>query len=120
MATAPPHPALFATLAEWFGALSDSTRLRLVWELKQGEANVSTLVAATGIAQASVSKHLATLRQAGLVEVRREGQQAIYRIADPALLEICSIVCGSVTRRQTELAQALAPQASATTENAPF
>lgn len=99
-----PH---FQMLAAWFGALADPSRLTLLWQLKQGEASVGQLVTATGIGQASVSKHLATLRQAGLVDSRRAGPSVIYRIADPALEQICTLVCDSVATRQSALAAAV-------------
>lgn len=110
-----PH---FLMLAAWFAALADPSRLALLWQLKQGEANVGQLVAATGIGQASVSKHLATLRQAGLVDSRRAGPSVIYRIADPALEQICTLVCDSVAARQSALAAAVSQPFGAAAERA--
>ncbi|HEX7580067.1 MAG TPA: transcriptional regulator, partial [Thermoanaerobaculia bacterium] len=46
--------------------------------------------------QANVSKHLAILRKAGLVDCRREGSSVYYRIADQAVYEICGTVCDSL------------------------
>jgi DNA-binding transcriptional ArsR family regulator len=54
--------------------LADPTRLRLLWLLRDGEYDVSTLTAATGAARPAVSQHLAKLRLAGLVTVRRDGR----------------------------------------------
>jgi len=86
-------------ISERFAALSDPTRLKIIMRLKSGECNVSTLCAELGVAQSSVSKHLAVLRSADFVDVERGGSQAIYRICDPTIFKICEIVCGSVTRR---------------------
>jgi DNA-binding transcriptional ArsR family regulator len=58
--------------------LADPTRLRLLWLLRDGEYDVSTLTAATGAARPAVSQHLAKLRLAGLVTVRRDGRRAVY------------------------------------------
>ena len=60
------------------------------------------------IAQASVSKHLAVLREVGLVDVTRNANQAIYRIKDESVFEMCEIVCGGVIRHLREEQQALA------------
>lgn len=58
--------------------LADPTRLRLLWLLRDGEYDVSTLTTATGAARPAVSQHLAKLRMAGLVTVRRDGRRAVY------------------------------------------
>lgn len=55
------------------------TRLAIVARLAEGEARVVDLTRALGIAQSSVSKHLACLRDCGLVEYRSEGRQVVLR-----------------------------------------
>ncbi|MEJ2059078.1 MAG: metalloregulator ArsR/SmtB family transcription factor [Gammaproteobacteria bacterium] len=66
-----------------FKALADMTRLRsLVLLQQEGELCVCELIYALGgIAQPKLSKHLAVLREAGLVQVRREGLWVFYHIA---------------------------------------
>jgi DNA-binding transcriptional ArsR family regulator len=59
--------------------LADETRLRLLWALSVREFDVKTLVRMVGSTKTSTSQHLARLREAGLVAVRREGRRAIYR-----------------------------------------
>lgn len=67
-----------------FRAFSDRTRLRLLNLLQHGkEICVCDLIAALDLPQAKVSRHLATLRKAGLVEARRDGQWMHYRLAKP-------------------------------------
>jgi DNA-binding transcriptional ArsR family regulator len=56
-----------------FRAFSDRTRLRILYLLKYGETCVGDLVEILGVPQAKASRHLAYLRKAGLVEVRRDG-----------------------------------------------
>ena len=63
--------------------LADATRLRLVAVLAGGERDVTALTAAVGAARPAVSQHLAKLRLAGLVTVRREGRRALYAVAGP-------------------------------------
>lgn len=108
MAVTTLSPELAAQIAVLFRALSDESRLRLMLRLREGEANVSTLMQATELSQASTSKHLNTLRQAGLVAVRREGTQAIYRVRDESVFQICQLVCDCVKRRHAQDHAALA------------
>lgn len=61
-----------------FRMLADPTRLKILWLLLQGEANVSTLCQQTGASAPAVSQHLAKLRLAGFVTGRREGTFIYY------------------------------------------
>ena len=61
--------------------LADAARLRMLWSLSEGqELDVTTLAAVAGVRQPSASQHLAKLRLAGAVEMRRDGRRALYRI----------------------------------------
>jgi DNA-binding transcriptional ArsR family regulator len=60
--------------------LSDATRVRLLWELRDGEMPVNELAEAVKKPPAAVSQHLAKLRMAGLVRTRRQANQVFYRI----------------------------------------
>ena len=64
-----------------FRAFSDATRLRILSLLKHGEQCVGDLVAILGVPQPKVSRHLAYLRKAGLVETREQGLWNFYRLA---------------------------------------
>ncbi|OIQ88879.1 HTH-type transcriptional repressor AseR [mine drainage metagenome] len=67
----------------FFSALSDPTRLRaLVLLLREGELCVCRLVGALEVSQPKMSRHLATLREAGLLRDRRQGQWVHYRVAE--------------------------------------
>jgi ArsR family transcriptional regulator len=63
-----------------FKTLSDTTRLRLLNLLSAGETCVCELTDALHIVQPKVSRHLARLKRAGLVEARREGKWMYYRL----------------------------------------
>ncbi|WP_285786902.1 metalloregulator ArsR/SmtB family transcription factor [Micromonospora sp. NBRC 101691] len=63
---------------EMLRMLADGTRLRLMRLLVDGEHDVTALVTALGVARPAVSQHLAKLRLAGLVAMRREGRRALY------------------------------------------
>ncbi len=68
----------------FYAALADRTRLRLLYLMRQGEAGVLSLADTIGESQPKVSRHLAYLRQAGLVKTRRDGRSIYYSIAWPA------------------------------------
>ncbi len=91
--------AALEKVAERFKALSEPTRLMLLYALMDGEKNVSELVRETGGLQANVSKHLAVLLDAGILGRRRQGTSAYYRIADESVFELCDLVCGSIHDR---------------------
>ena len=87
---------LIPLVAARFKALSDSNRLAILSQLKDGECTVSELAEATSRPQPNVSQHLASLSRAGLVEARRDGTRMYYRIADVYILRICDAVCDSL------------------------
>ncbi|MEV4895572.1 metalloregulator ArsR/SmtB family transcription factor [Nonomuraea sp. NPDC055795] len=77
----PPAAALFHSLA-------DETRLRIVARLARGEARVVDLTGELGLAQSTVSKHLACLRDCGLIDYRAEGRQSFYALTRPELMDL--------------------------------
>lgn len=68
-----------------FHALSDPTRLQIMELLRHGERCVCDLTEAAGAAQPRLSFHLKVLKNAGLVEDRREGRWSYYAIRPDAL-----------------------------------
>lgn len=83
-------------IAERFRALAEPMRLRLLNALRRGERSVGDLAEETGAGQANTSKHLQLLLQQGFLERRKEGTTTWYRVADPAVFELCSLVCGGL------------------------
>lgn len=71
-----------------FHGLSDTTRLAIVQRLSRGEARVVDLTGALGLAQSTVSAHLACLRDCGLVVGRPEGRQMFYSLTRPELMDL--------------------------------
>ena len=69
-----------ATTADAFNAVAEPRRRQILDALAGGERPVNDLVALLGLAQPLVSKHLRVLREVGLVEVRDEGRQRLYRL----------------------------------------
>lgn len=70
-----------------FHALSEPTRLALLEHLRSGEHRVRDLVDHMGLAQSTVSVHLACLRDAGLVTVRAEGRASWFSLRRPDRLD---------------------------------
>jgi len=102
----PGHIDLLSKIADRFKALSDVSRLRLLLILREGPQNVNALTQRLAMAQAGVSKHLAVLRSAGLVDSTRDKNQIIYRVADQRVFDMCAVVCDGVfkqIRSQQEL-----------------
>ena len=92
-------------VAEYFRALSEPTRLRILNSLREKARNVGALTKLLDCSQANVSRHLATLVRHGLVERSAEGTNAFYRIADPRVYQLCDLVCGHVAQRFASQAQ---------------
>jgi DNA-binding transcriptional ArsR family regulator len=69
-----------------FGALGDPTRRHIVESLTRGEASATQLAADLPVTRQAVAKHLAALRDAGIVESRRDGRETLYRV-NPAPLD---------------------------------
>src|SRR5580693_10463454 len=76
--------------AALFRSLGDPARLVIVRRLAAGPARVTDLTAALGLAQSTVSKHLACLRDCGLVVSEPEGRASVFRLAQPALADMLS------------------------------
>ena len=69
-----------ATTTDAFNAVAEPRRRRILDTLVAGERSVNDLVTLLGLTQPQVSKHLRVLREVGLVDVRDEGRQRMYRL----------------------------------------
>lgn len=77
-----------AHVAELFRAFSDTSRVRIMSALLDGEKNVSTLAGLVGISESAVSHHMRGLRQIHIVTARREGKEVYYSITDPHIITL--------------------------------
>jgi DNA-binding transcriptional ArsR family regulator len=101
-----PHPLpepLVEAIAERFRVLAEPMRIRLLDALREAPASVGELQQATGASQQNVSKHLGLLLRSGLVSRRKEGNFALYAIAEEGVFELCEQVCGGLRRQLDEL-----------------
>ncbi len=106
------HDGTASLIAERFRALGEPTRLLILAALRDGERTVGDLVDLTGSGQANISKHLQLLHRQGFVERRKEGTSSFYRIADPAVFELCDLVCGTIREQLERQQQVLATDGS--------
>ncbi len=102
-----PSPQALAPVAEFFKVLSEVSRLQVLCCLKLGAKNVTEIIAATGLGQANVSKHLKVLTQAGMVTRQPQGISVFYEIADPIIFDLCELVCDRLAIQLEEQAQQL-------------
>lgn len=84
---------VFNRVAAYFRVLSEPMRLRIMHAVCQDEKTVSQIVEQTGATQTNVSRHLGRMHAAGALARRKDGNLVYYRVADPALVELCRSVC---------------------------
>ena len=83
--------AAMSVAACLFNGFSDPSRLAIVRHLALGEHRVVDLTRHLGLAQSTVSKHLACLRNCGLVDSRPQGRASMFRLTHPeATIEVLS------------------------------
>ena len=93
MSNQPLTPELLELLAARFKALGDPSRLLILHVLRSGPRTVTELVHETRLGQTNVSKHLAVLRNAGLVDRHRGGSFVHYDVGDSRLYTLCDLMC---------------------------
>jgi DNA-binding transcriptional ArsR family regulator len=100
-------------VAEYFRALSEPLRLKILNVLRDRARNVGELTELLDCSQANVSKHLATLMRHGLVDRSAQGTSVYYRIADSRVYQLCDLVCGHMAERFASQARMLGAPAPA-------
>jgi DNA-binding transcriptional ArsR family regulator len=74
--------------AKLLKALGHPTRLQLVSLIREGRPCVKMMEGILGIPQPNLSQHLSLLRNTGVVEAERDGNQVCYRIKNPSVLKL--------------------------------
>ena len=103
----PMSEEALSLIASWFRTLAEPSRLKILRSLEEGEKNITEVVAATGLTQANVSRHVQSLVDAGMVGRRREGLTAICFIADPSISDLCDNVCNNLMKRLSDQVEKL-------------
>lgn len=83
---------VFERHAEFCQVFANAKRLKILTLLKEGELTVSEISDRTAIPQPTVSQHLRTMRQQGIVENRDDGSQRYYGITDERIIDGMSIM----------------------------
>jgi DNA-binding transcriptional ArsR family regulator len=83
---------IFQMHAEICKTLSNPIRLEILSRLRDGKKSVNEIASLTGVRQATVSQHLAVLRQRGVVSTRREGINVYYDVANPKITRACDLM----------------------------
>jgi DNA-binding transcriptional ArsR family regulator/rhodanese-related sulfurtransferase len=98
---------LYAQLARVGKALGSPHRIEILELLAQGERTVDSLAREMGLSLANTSQHLQALRQAALVDSRKEGLFMYYRLAEPAVFDLCATIRRVAARRLADLERLL-------------
>lgn len=89
-------------VAGFLKGLASAHRLLILCSLADGEKNVTTLIEETGLAQTSMSQHLAKLKEEGIVQHRRDHRTLYYSIAHPAVTELMSVLYDHFCKEDVE------------------
>lgn len=105
--------------ASFLRALASPYRLRILHRLGESPCEVNELARDLGLAQATVSQHLAAMRGVGLLDAERDGRNVRYRVAYPEILEACDVMRDVIVRRLSALGSLAAAAADAGTHAHP-
>lgn len=83
---------LYELKARLCKVFADAKRLQIIDQLRGGEKTVGELVRLLGAPQAVVSRHLAVLREKGVVNARRQGVNVYYSLTDKKIGDACELV----------------------------
>lgn len=98
---------MYKAQAELCRVFTHPTRIAILELLGSGEKTVTELAEASGVAQPTLSQHLAVLRTRGVVTTRKQGTSVHYRIADQRILEACHLMRTVLTERYRELGRSV-------------
>ena len=101
MTKAPMSDQMVDEVSQFFGALGDPSRLKLLRALLEADGPLTqgALSEKTQLSQANASKHLGYLVRVGLVARTPDGNSVLYHIATPLLAQVCDLVCSHVSER---------------------
>jgi len=86
------HEKIFEIQAELCRAMGHPLRMEVVHLLRNGSLNVNDIATAVDQHQATVSRNLTILRNAGVVTTERDGNNILYQIANPKLVDVCDLM----------------------------
>ena len=90
---------IFDIQAEFCKVMCNSTRLQIIHTLREGSMKVGEITKATGFPQPTVSRQLSTLRNVGVVQSQKNGNETVYQLTDEDIVEVCDLVRKVLTTR---------------------
>ncbi|MEP0806073.1 MAG: winged helix-turn-helix transcriptional regulator [Chloroflexota bacterium] len=97
MTASPPTQSVFEIQADFCKAMGNAARLKIIHILRERPMNVGEIAESTGYRHSLVSRQLSILRNVGVVECRRQGNEMIYQLADKTIGEVCDLVRKALT-----------------------
>ena len=98
----PVNEMVFKIKADFLRSLANPARLAIIEYLKRGEASVGQMVTDLGLEQSGLSKHLSTLRQAGILASRQEKVNVYYAIKDKEIFDVLRPIAEILKRKLKE------------------
>ena len=93
--------------ADFCAALSDPTRIFILYALNEGPQNVTELTNELGVPQPTISRHLKVLRERGLVYTERQGTVITYHLVDQRVIQAMDLLRSAMRDRLTQRASIL-------------
>ena len=93
--------------ADFCAALSDPTRIFILYALNEGPQNVTELTNELGVPQPTISRHLKVLRERGLVYTERQGTVITYHLSDQRIIQAMDLLRSAMRDRLTQQASIL-------------
>jgi ArsR family transcriptional regulator len=84
--------SVFEMQAELCRAMGNAVRIEIVHLLREEPKNVGDLARLTGQPQTTISRHLKTLKNAGVITGERRGQEIYYQIVNPKIVGVCDLM----------------------------
>lgn len=97
--SSPEMARVFDAVSRYFALFSDPTRMKILHFACQKKRSVTDIVEATQATQTNVSRHLALLHQAGLVNRKREGKRVLYWTRDPEQIKTICHTCAHLIHK---------------------
>jgi DNA-binding transcriptional ArsR family regulator len=84
--------SIYDIQADFCKVMGNATRLQIIHTLREQPMNVGEISQATGFGQTIISRQLSALRNAGIVQNQRQGNEVNYRLTDSNIVEVCDLV----------------------------
>lgn len=109
-----PSDVVIKAVFTYFKALSEPTRLKILYLLQDGECNVGDLVKKLGCSQGNVSKHLNILLQQDIVQCRNQGNITFYYLSDTVSFSLVDEVIKLISKDVNQQVQLFRTRGSLT------